>query len=279
MVPVALIRYHPASRCHLAGNEPQPENLLPSCCQFAVSNHAFSFASMRNLPRENDFYLGAKSVLQTAALPLGYPAVILVPGLMSGPLPLIPWSLRSASCWQFSDWSEPKRLPGAAHRSEQRKNGAPVLPRRPKSQRQANGSSPERSAIWEMCAFHPKDFGHLFSAISQSSSCSSSSFVPGRFPGDRFKRTFCLLLSPFKAASTPNRLRSPKRGRKTTRKNEGKGKAKIRKFTRQNNRGIFDDASSTPAPEDADFGPVTGPCLAFGRGDLFHWLHESRQRL
>jgi hypothetical protein len=31
-------------------------------------NHAFSFASVRNLPRENDFYPGAKSVLQTAAL-------------------------------------------------------------------------------------------------------------------------------------------------------------------------------------------------------------------
>jgi hypothetical protein len=144
MVPVALIRYHPASCCHLAGNEPQPKNLLPSCCQPAVSNHAFSFASVHNLPRENDFYLGVKSVLQTAALPLGYPAVILVPGLMSGPLPLIPRSLRSASVGSFSDWSKPKRLPGTAHRFERRENGAPVLPRRPKSQRQANGSAPWR---------------------------------------------------------------------------------------------------------------------------------------
>src|SRR3984893_11221171 len=93
--------YHPASCCHLAGNEPQPENLLPSCCQPLVSNHAFSFDLVRNLPRENDFCLGAKSVLQTAALPLGSPAVILVPALMSGPLSLILWSLRSASCWQL----------------------------------------------------------------------------------------------------------------------------------------------------------------------------------
>jgi hypothetical protein len=74
----------PAYCCHLTGNKPQSEILLPNCCQFTVSNHAFSFASVRNLPRENDFCLGAKLVLQTAALPLGYPAVILDPGLMSG---------------------------------------------------------------------------------------------------------------------------------------------------------------------------------------------------
>jgi hypothetical protein len=71
-------------RCHLPGNKPQPEILLPSCCQYTVNDHAFSFALVRNLPRENNFRPGAKSVLQTAALPLGYPAVILVPGLMSG---------------------------------------------------------------------------------------------------------------------------------------------------------------------------------------------------
>jgi hypothetical protein len=60
--------------CHLTDTKPQPEILLPSCCQFTLNNDAFSFASVRNIPRENDFYPRAKSVLQTAALPLGYPA-------------------------------------------------------------------------------------------------------------------------------------------------------------------------------------------------------------
>src|SRR5271165_16113 len=46
------------SCCHLTGNKPQPEILLPSCRQFTVSNYAFSFASVRNLPRENDFAYG-----------------------------------------------------------------------------------------------------------------------------------------------------------------------------------------------------------------------------
>jgi hypothetical protein len=54
--------------------QPQPEILLPSCCQFTINNDAFSFASVRNIPRENDFSPRTKSVLQTAALPLGYPA-------------------------------------------------------------------------------------------------------------------------------------------------------------------------------------------------------------
>jgi hypothetical protein len=29
---------------------------VASCCQFTISYHAFSFASGRNLSRENDFY-------------------------------------------------------------------------------------------------------------------------------------------------------------------------------------------------------------------------------
>jgi hypothetical protein len=58
----------PAYCCHLTVNKPQPEILLPNCCQFRVCNHAFSFALVRNLPRENGFRLWTESVLQAAVL-------------------------------------------------------------------------------------------------------------------------------------------------------------------------------------------------------------------
>jgi hypothetical protein len=65
----------------LTGNKPQPEILLPNCYQFRVCNHSFSFALVRNLPRENHFRLGTKSVLQTAVLGIPAPPsrVTLVP--------------------------------------------------------------------------------------------------------------------------------------------------------------------------------------------------------
>ena len=56
------------SCCHLTGNKPQPEILLPSCRQFTISNYAFSFASVRNLPRENDFAHGRNRFSQVDVL-------------------------------------------------------------------------------------------------------------------------------------------------------------------------------------------------------------------
>jgi hypothetical protein len=89
--------FTPAYRCHLTGNKPQPEILLPNCCQFRVCNHAFSFALVRNLPRKNDFCLGTKSVCRPRPYHLATP-----PNQASRLDSLAFYRFRSVSRCQFS---------------------------------------------------------------------------------------------------------------------------------------------------------------------------------